>query len=46
MFQVVVQSNLHAVLPSQHFAGHEGVEDGGAGQWHAEVKAEEPPVFC
>lgn len=46
VFQVVVQSNLHTVLLSQHFTGHERVEDGSAGQWHAEVKAEEPPIFC
>lgn len=29
----------------QHLPGHEGVEDGGPSQWHAEVEAKEPPVL-
>ena len=35
----------HILSLPQHLPGHERVEDRGPNQWHAEVKAKEPPVF-
>lgn len=35
-----------AIPPVQHLTSHEGVEDRGAHQGHAEIEAEEPPVLC
>lgn len=30
---------------SKHFAGHQAIEDGGAGKRNAEIEAKEPPVL-
>ena len=45
LFEVVTESDLDAVLLPQHLAGHQGVEDSGAGQRQTEVHAEQPPVL-
>lgn len=34
-----------SLLVSEHLAGHQAVEDGGARQRDAEVEAEQPPVL-
>lgn len=46
LFDVVAKGDLHPVLLPQHLAGHQGVEDGRAGQRQAEICAEQPPVLC
>lgn len=46
LLQVVAEGDLDAILLPQHLAGHQGVENGSAGQRQAEVHAEQPPVLC
>lgn len=45
LFHVIVESDTHAFLAAQHFAGHECVEDPSAGQRQAEVESKQPPVL-
>ena len=42
---MVVECDAHAFLATEHFAGHERVEDTGAGQRQAEIEAKQPPVL-
>lgn len=35
-----------AVPVVEHLAGHQGVKDAGAGEWHTKVEAKQPPVLC
>lgn len=43
---MVAERNLHAILLPQHLTGHQGVENGSAGQRQAEIHTEQPPVLC
>lgn len=45
LLHVVVEGDAHALFAAEHLAGHESVEDKGAGQWEAEVEAKQPPVL-
>ena len=42
---MVVECNAHAFFATEHLTGHECVEDSCAGQWEAEIEAEQPPIF-
>lgn len=46
LFEVLTQGDTQAAVPVvEHFAGHQGIEDGGAGQRYAEVETKQPPVL-
>lgn len=45
LFHVVIECDAHAFFATEHFTGHERVEDSGAGQREAEIEAKQPPVF-
>lgn len=45
LLHVVVECDAHAFFTAEHLTGHERVEDSRAGQWEAEIEAEQPPVF-
>lgn len=45
LFHVVVEGDAHSFLATEHFTGHECVEDSRAGQREAEIESKEPPVL-
>lgn len=46
LFKMFTEGDSQAAIPPvQHLTSHEGVEDRGAHQGHAEIEAKEPPVL-
>lgn len=45
LFEVVAEGDLDPVLLPQHLAGHQRVENSGAGQRQAEIHSKQPPVL-
>lgn len=47
LLEVLTEGNPKAAIPvTEHLAGHQGVEEGCAGQRHDKVEAKQPPVLC
>lgn len=47
LFEVLTEGYPKAAVPAvEHLAGHQSVKYSGADQWHTEVEAKHPPVFC